>query len=130
MADRITIEFEKLSVTAELLDTPTADAFKASLPIASEVNRWGEEIYFSTPVKAKLEPDAREVVERGEIGYWPPGKAMAIFFGPTPASRGDECRAASAVNVFARITGDLKRLSSVPDGSKVTVRATEGAAKT
>lgn len=122
MAETITIEFEKFSVTAEILDTPTAAALQASLPITSEVNRWGEEIYFTTPVKAKLEPGARDVVERGEIGYWPPGKAMAIFFGPTPASRGAECRAASAVNVFARVTGDLKRLSSVPDGSRVTVR--------
>lgn len=118
----LVVEFAGFSVRARLLDTPTAAAFRQKLPFTSSVNRWGEEIYCSTPVTAKLEPGAREVVERGEIGYWPPGKAMAIFFGPTPASHGDECRAASPVNVFARIEGDLTRLPSVKDGSEVTVR--------
>lgn len=128
MGDRITIEFPDLVAEAELLETATAAAVKAKLPFSGRVNRWGEEIYFTIPVAAKLESGARDVVERGEIGYWPPGKAMAIFFGPTPASQGDECRAASDVNVFARIRGDLKRLSSVPDGARVTVRLTLNAA--
>ena len=122
-ADILVIEFAGFSVRARLLDTPTAAAFRQKVPFTSTVNRWGEEIYFSTSVTVKIEAGAREVVERGEIGYWPPGKAMAIFFGPTPASHMDECRAASPVNVFARIEGDLARLPSVKDGSKVTVRA-------
>ena len=91
------------------------------LPFSSRVNRWGEEIYFSIPVSAKLEAEARDVLEKGEIGYWPPGRAMAIFFGPTPASEGSECRAASDVNVFARVKGNLTSLSSVSEGSKVSV---------
>lgn len=125
MGDRIKIEFSDFSVRAELMETPTAQEFKGKLPFSSQINRWGEEIYFSTPVSMELESGARDVLEKGEIGYWPPGKAMAIFFGPTPASIGNECRAASAVNVFARIRDDLSGLSSVPEGSKVLVRLEE-----
>lgn len=126
MSDQIRIEFADFSVLAELMDTPTAKAIIQKLPFSSRVNRWGEEIYFTIPVSMKLEPEAREVLEKGEIGYWPPGKAMAIFFGPTPVSQGNECRAASEVNVFARIKGDLKKLSSVPDGSRVSVTLEKG----
>ena len=122
---RIKIEFADFSVSAELTDTPTARTIEQSLPFSSQVNRWGEEIYFSVPFSADLEPEARDVLEKGEIGYWPPGQAMAIFFGPTPASRGKECRAASDVNVFARIEGDLRQLSSVLAGTKVVVRLEE-----
>lgn len=107
------------------MNTPTAESIKQKLPFTSRVNRWGEEIYFTIPVKMELEPQARDVLEKGEIGYWPPGKAMTIVFGPTPASQGNECRAASEVNVFARIEGDLSRLSSVLAGSKVYVRLEE-----
>ena len=119
---RIQIEFSEFSVWAELMDTPTARTVQEKLPFSSRINRWGEEIYFTIPVNAELEPGARDVVERGEIAYWPPGRAMAIFFGPTPASQGNECRAAGEVNVFARIEGDLSRLSSVSSGAKVSLR--------
>lgn len=118
----IKIEFSDFSVSAVLMDTATAEAVKEKLPFSSQVNRWGEEIYFSIPVGVELELEAREVLEKGEIGYWPPGKAMAIFFGPTPASQGNECRAASEVNVFGRVDGDLSHLPSVSAGSKVSVR--------
>ena len=126
MSTHIKIQFSDFSVSAELLETPTANQFKQTLPFSSQVNRWGEEIYFGTAVSMEQEPEAREVVEKGEIGYWPPGKAMAIFFGPTPVSVGDECRAASPVNVFARISGDLSALSGVPSGSPVSVELEEG----
>ena len=119
---RIQIEFSDFSVRATLMNTPTAQIVQQKLPFSSRVNRWGEEIYFSIPVAAELEPDARDVVEKGEIGYWPPGRAMAIFFGPTPASQSDECRAASDVNVFARLEGELTLLSSVSPGARVSVR--------
>lgn len=125
MGDRIIIQFPEFSVKAELLDTPTAQAVKQKLPFSSRVNRWGEEIYFNIPVSMELESGARDLLQKGEIGYWPPGRAMAILFGPTPASEGNECRAASDVNVFARIKGDLSQLSSVPQGSKVAVRLEE-----
>lgn len=119
---RIEIEFHGFSILAELLDTPTARAIQGKLPFSSRVRRWGGEIYFTIPVDFETEPEAREVVEPGEVGYWPPGRAMALFFGPTPASVGQECRAASPVNVFARLTGDLKPLSAVPEGTRVSVR--------
>ena len=119
---RIQIEFPEFAVWAGLMDTPTTRAVQEKLPFSSRVNRWGEEIYFTIPVNAELEPGARDVVERGEIAYWPPGRAMAIFFGPTPASQGNECRAASEVNVLARIEGDLSRLPSVSSGAKVSLR--------
>ena len=126
MGSQIEIQFAEFSVTAELNETPTARAIRDKLPFSSRVNRWGEEIYFDTPVNEELEVTATDVVEKGEIGYWPPGKAIAIFFGPTPASVTDECRAASPVNVFAQIEGDLTKLSSVSSGSPVSVRLGEG----
>ena len=125
MGARIKLEFQGFSTSAELLHTPTAEAVRQQIPFSSQVNRWGEEIYFSAPVDEELESDAREVLDEGDVGYWPPGKAIAIFFGPTPASIGQECRAASPVNVFARIHGDLSLLSSVPAGSRVMVSLEE-----
>ena len=122
MAERIRIEFEEFSVFVELAECPTARAIRAKLPFSSSVNRWGEEIYFATPVSVPLEPGAREVVEKGDVGYWPPGRALAIFFGSTPASEGAECRAAGPVNVVGRVAGDLSRLSTVPAGSVVYVK--------
>jgi uncharacterized protein len=121
-AERIRVDFEEFSILVELLESQTAREIRANLPFSSTVNRWGEEIYFATPVSVSLEPGAREVVDRGDVGYWPPGKALAIFFGPTPVSEGDECRAAGPVNVFGRVIGDLSRLSSVPAGSPVHVK--------
>jgi hypothetical protein len=110
-----------VQVRAELDDTPTAEAIASALPVKGSVNRWGGEIYFAVPVDVELEGDAREVLEAGELAYWPPGKMFCVFFGTTPASRGEEIRAASAVNVFGRVTGDLEALESVPDGGLINV---------
>jgi hypothetical protein len=97
---------------AELNDCDTAKAIEAALPIEGHGDFWGEEIYFSIRVKAPLE-NPQEVVAPGTIAYWPPGRALCIFWGPTPASRGDECRPASPVNVVGRITSDLAPLKRV-----------------
>jgi len=122
MATSITITTGDKQFSAQLNDTSTAAAIVAALPIKADGRRWGEEIYFSIPVEAKSAPDAREVVQAGELGYWPAGNAFCLFFGPTPASRGDEIRAASPVNIVGNLLGDYADLSDVPDGVSIEVR--------
>ena len=112
-----------VAIEAELLDTPTGQAITEALPIDGTVNRWGGEIYFTIPVSVGLESDSRDVLEPGELGYWPTGNAFCIFFGATPASQGDECRAASNVNVFGRVAGDLDPLWNIENGAQIRVRA-------
>ena len=121
MGKRIRILISDLKVEAELNESKTAQWVGETLPIESKTNLWGEEIYFTIPVKAGLEEGAREVVSAGELGDWPTGHAFCIFFGPTPASRGDEIRAASAVNVIGKVLGDPKVFRKVKDGVKVTL---------
>jgi uncharacterized protein len=122
MAQRITITAGKARFEAQLNDTTTALAILDALPIEARANRWGGEIYFSIPVEAGVETGAREVVQAGEIGFWPPGNAFCIFFGRTPASEGDEIRAASAVNIVGRIDGKIDELWNVPNGAKLSLR--------
>lgn len=122
---RIRITAGAVSATAALNSSATADAVWNALPINGRVNRWGEEIYFGIPVKTKPASDAREVLEVGELGYWPPGSAFCIFFGTTPASRGEEIRAASPVNVFGRVEGDATIFSRVPDGQAIRIEKEE-----
>ena len=102
-------------------DNATADAIWDALPISERGNTWGEEIYFGIPVHVDEAEDANDVVEMGALAYWPPGNAFCIFFGKTPASRGDECRAASAVNAVGKIEGDPEVFKEVPGGSTVTL---------
>lgn len=118
---RITILAGQVSAIAVLHQTPTADAIWGALPIEARANTWGDEVYFSIPVKAELEKNAKEVVEAGDLGYWPTGSAFCIFFGPTPASRGNEIRPASAVNVVGRVQGDPKVFKQVSSGTKVVI---------
>ena len=119
----IQITSGEMRIEAELYDTPTGRAIVEALPIEGSVNRWGGEIYFTIPVSAGLEDDSRDVLEPGELGYWPTGKAFCIFFGATPASQGDECRAASNVNVFGKVTSDLDALWDVEGGANILVEA-------
>jgi hypothetical protein len=121
MEKKIKIITGELKVEAELNDSKTAQMIWDALPIESNNNLWGEEIYFSIPVKAGQEKGAREVVSAGELGYWPPGLAFCIFFGPTPASRGDEIRAASAVNIIGKVSSDPKLFRKAKNGTMINV---------
>ncbi len=120
MDKRIRIRTNTIEVTAELNDTKTAEAIWEALPIRSQVSLWGEEIYFSIPIHLELE-NGQELVDIGDLGYWPPGSAFCIFFGPTPTSRGEEIRPASPVNVFGKVVGDAKVLSQIKQGAEITV---------
>jgi hypothetical protein len=118
---RILFDFGALTLEAELLDTPTANAIAAALPITSSALTWGEEVYFDVPVTAAREKDARAVIVPGEIAYWPQGPAIAIGFGRTPISQGNETRLASPCNVFAKALSSVKVLGKVKTGTKVEV---------
>ena len=124
MAFKIKIHTESTGyVSAEIIEDKnpeTARAIINALPIESSVNRWGEEVYFSTKVRQD-EEKSQEEVEVGDIGYWPPGKGFCIFFGKTPASTGSKPRAASPVNVFGRITGDSKIFGKTRSGEKIRI---------
>jgi len=124
MSKKVTIRVENIKADAELNDSETAQEIWKALPIESSVNTWGEEIYFSTPVKVGPE-NAKAVVSKGDLGYWPPGTAFCIFFGPTPVSQGDEIRPASPVNVFGRVIGDCKIFKKVTSGAKIIVEKAE-----
>ena len=122
---RIRFDFGTLTLDAELLDTATARAVAAALPISSSAMTWGEEVYFEIPVKVVREKDARAVVTPGEVAYWPDGHCIALGFGRTPISQGDECRLASPCNIFGKILGDAKQLAKVKAGATVKVSALE-----
>ena len=110
-----------IEITAELFDTPTADAIYQNLPFSSTARTWGEEVYFDTPVTSENEADARDVVEVGELAFWLAGNAIAIGFGPTPVSQGEEIRLAARCNVWGRAVEDVRGLMVVKDGDPITV---------
>ncbi len=121
MSRRIRITAGSVCIQGELNDSPTASAIESALPIEATVRTWGDEIYFPIPVEQLLDDAAAEIVDMGDLGYWPRGKAFCIFFGPTPASRGEEIRPASAVNLVGKVSGDAREFKVVRDGELVRI---------
>jgi hypothetical protein len=121
MARRMKIVVGPVTLTVALLDTPTATAVWDAAPFSGRANLWGEEVYFSTPVSVPREPNARDVMKKGEIAFWTDGDAIALVWGRTPVSRGNEMRLASACNVWATTTDDLTALKAVRSGAAIQV---------
>src|SRR5208337_2354638 len=116
MGAKILIRSGGIEMGAELNDSPTALALFTALPLSAEANTWGDEIYFQVPVDQQLDSTAAELVQTGDLGYWPSGRAFCIFFGPTPISRKGEIRPASAVNLIGKVIGDARAFRAVRDG--------------
>ncbi len=121
MPTKITILINDVSVEAELADTACARAIADALPIETRPNVWGDEFYFAIPVALPLDETATTAVKVGDIGYWPPGKALAIFFGPTPMSNGADPVPASEVNLVGKILGDATALKKAKGAPKIRI---------
>jgi hypothetical protein len=121
MSQRIRVTVDEVVLSAELNDSATAQAILDALPIEGNASRWGDEFYFGIPVKQQAGPDARDVMEVGELAYWPPGNAFCIFFGPTPVSHDNEPRAANPANPVGRILDSIEPLKSLPSTVRVVI---------
>lgn len=121
MSSQIKITIGNVILTAELFDTPCAKAVLEALPFETSPNEWGDEFYFSIPVKMPLDETATTKVRVGDIGYWPSGNALAIFFGPTPMSTGTEPVPASEVNLVGKIIGDATILKKAKSAGKIKI---------
>ena len=120
---RIRITVGEVALEAELNDTATAAKIGEALPIRTSFNTWGDEIYFSIPVDSELDDSAQEVVEIGDLGYWPPGSAFCIFFGQTPVSEPGRIMPASAVNVVGKVVGDATPFKQAMRAREVVLEA-------
>ena len=120
MPRTIRITAGNVTMDATLNETATASEIWDALPITARANIWGDEIYFAIPVH-RAEENAKATVGLGDLGYWPPGNAFCIFYGPTPMSRGDEIRPASPVNIVGKVVGDAKAFKQVSSGTKGTI---------
>ena len=121
MPTEIIITLKGITIHAELLDTPCAKAIANVLPVEARPNEWGDEFYFTIPVEMSLDKTATKEVKAGDIGYWPPGNALAIFFGPTPLSSGIDPVPASEVNLVGRITDDAALLRKAKGAVKIKI---------
>ncbi len=119
---KITIKSGNISAEAELYNNKTAKSVYEILPIEANAQTWGDEVYFEIPTHVDLDESAKEVVELGELGFWPEGDCFCIFFGKTPVSRGNEIRPASKVNVFGKVIGDPKIFKKVKDGDTIIIQ--------
>ncbi len=119
--NRIRIKTKAVEVLAALHDTPTSLALLEVLPCESSANTWGEEVYFAVPLSAELEPDAIQVVDPGTVCFWVEGNSIALPFGPTPISQGDECRLISKVNIMGELLGEPKDLAAINSGDSVHI---------
>lgn len=119
--NRIRIISATVTATGQMFDSPTARAIWNALPMESTVSTWGDEIYFEIPVEISTAADATAVVEKGDMAYWPPGNALCVFFGPTPASQAGDIRAASAVNIFGKIEGDSTVFKDLTGGETIRI---------
>ncbi len=122
---RISIKTHSVEGYASLNDSQTAQMIRDALPITARANTWGKEVYFTIPVDSTLDDDAKEVVEKGELGFWPVGNAFCIFFGRTPASRGSEIRPASAVNPLGFVEGDPEIFDRIRSGETIVIDCAE-----
>lgn len=120
---KIKMTIGPVTVFAELLDTATAQNIKDNLPFASKAQTWGDEVYFETPVRAELEADAKDVVEAGELAFWVEGSCIAIGFGPTPISQGNEIRLAAKTNIWGKALDDVTQLKQVKPGDFIFIEA-------
>lgn len=118
---RIRISWDGGEVFGVLNDSPGARAVAAALPCSSDANTWGKEVYFSLPAAVALDPDATDVVDAGTICYWVQGKSLALPYGPTPVSRGNECRLVTDVNILGKLEGDPSAIAGIGDGYSVQV---------
>ncbi|MFD8010019.1 cyclophilin-like fold protein [Streptomyces sp. NPDC058955] len=121
MTLRIRISWPAGHTTATLDETPTSTALLGALPISSTARTWGEEVYFDTPVSVPREAGALQVVDPGTVAFWTDGDALALPYGPTPISRGEECRLASPCNLLGSLDGDPRILATVRDGDPIRV---------
>jgi uncharacterized protein len=124
---RLRISSGKLALEAELRDTPTTQALAEALPFEATAQTWGEEVYFTTPVSAKLEPDARQVVEPGTVCFWTEGDALALPYGRTPISTDERPKLAARCNVLGQLVGDAGALASIKSGQKIRVERADAA---
>jgi hypothetical protein len=118
---KLILKIGPISLVAELHDTPTAKEILKHVPFTSSANTWGDEVYFDTPVTTSKEANAKDIVDAGELAFWVEGSCIAIGFGPTPISQGDEIRLAAKTNIWGKALTDVKLLSKVKDGDPVSV---------
>ncbi|MCK9274967.1 MAG: cyclophilin-like fold protein [Syntrophales bacterium] len=121
----VTIIFNDISVKGELFDSPCSQAIAGRLPIESVFEQWGDEFYFPVNANLSLDESATTNVNTGDIGYWPPGDALCIFFGPTPMSTGPKPVPAGKVNLIGRIFGDASELKNAKSAAVIRIAAVE-----